>query len=326
MRGSPAHCYDPSPVRMFLFAIVLASPVHALAQADDAYQVRIREAVAEFDGHRFAEARALFRQAHEIAPNARTLRGIGLASFEMGDYVEAHRALEAALSDPRRPLTPRQREVAEGVLERARRFVGVYPLDITPRGALVSVDGGPAEPVADGPLILALGAHTVEARFGERTPARVAVVVRGGEEETLNLRLAPSAAAARPAAHLALPDAEPPALTVEETSTSPDLTFGIVALAAGGAIAGSALAAGTGWWLGREEEITRCAEAGAECYNMDELRRARDAAAGTTFALGVLGAAGIVLGAVLLATLEDDDPTSVACAPFGAGVACAGRF
>ena len=55
--------------------------------------VLIGDAVAEYDAGHFQEARALFRQAHEKSPTARTLRGIGMCSFELRDYVEAARAL-----------------------------------------------------------------------------------------------------------------------------------------------------------------------------------------------------------------------------------------
>jgi len=61
------------------------------------------DAVAEYEAGHYQEARALFRQAHEKSPTARTLRGIGMASFELRDYVEATRALTASLRDVRPP-------------------------------------------------------------------------------------------------------------------------------------------------------------------------------------------------------------------------------
>src|SRR5262249_43441282 len=64
-----------------------------------AVQGLIADAVAEYDAGHFEEARALFRRAQAEAPSARTLRGIGMASFELRDYVEADRALAAALGE-----------------------------------------------------------------------------------------------------------------------------------------------------------------------------------------------------------------------------------
>ena len=43
--------------------------------------VLIGDAVAEYDAGHFQEARALFRQAHERQPTARTLRGIGMLNY-----------------------------------------------------------------------------------------------------------------------------------------------------------------------------------------------------------------------------------------------------
>src|SRR5438270_7301880 len=87
------------------------------------YRAMLNEAVSEYDARRYEEARALFRRAHELSPNARTLRGIGMASFELREYVEALRALEGSLVEQRRPLTAPQRQQVEGLLERTRAFV-----------------------------------------------------------------------------------------------------------------------------------------------------------------------------------------------------------
>ena len=87
--------------------------------------VLIGDAVAEYDAGHFQEARALFRQAHESPPTARTLRGIGMCSFELRDYVEATRSLGASLRDTRRPLTERSRNGTRRLLlARAHTFVG----------------------------------------------------------------------------------------------------------------------------------------------------------------------------------------------------------
>lgn len=303
-------------MRAILAVLLSILPARALAQADEAYAALVREAVAEFDAHRFEEARALFRQAHARAPSARTLRGIGLASFEMGDYVEAHRALEASLADPRRPLTEGQRAVVAEVLARAHRFVGRYALELAPDDAVVRVDGAPALRGADGRLVLGLGAHEVSAEAPGHAPARERVVVGGGEEGALRLSLAPVAAAV-----LAPPPPAPPAAPV----VGRDATPALAALIAGGAVAGGALVVGLAWWLPRDEEVARCADAGSECFNLAELTEVRDAAAATTLALAVLGAGGLALGAGLFASTTVSEP-GVACAPAGPALVCAGRF
>src|SRR3954468_5859705 len=86
----------------FTVTATAVAPPRALAQ-DPAetpqYRSLLEEAVAEYDARRYEEARALFRRAHDLSPNARTMRGIGMASFELREYVEALRALEGALVD-----------------------------------------------------------------------------------------------------------------------------------------------------------------------------------------------------------------------------------
>jgi len=92
---------------------------------DDYVVANWRLAWASNDG-RWQEARALFQQAHEEYPNARTLRGIGMAAFEMRDYVGAYRALMQALASEERPLTRRQRRATQALLEETRAFIGRF--------------------------------------------------------------------------------------------------------------------------------------------------------------------------------------------------------
>src|SRR3954470_14714051 len=87
-----------------LTACWLVSPAPGHAQeatgAPAGYDDLIKRAVVEFDNSHWAEARALFGRAHELAPNARTFRGLGITAFELRRYVDATRELEASLNDP----------------------------------------------------------------------------------------------------------------------------------------------------------------------------------------------------------------------------------
>src|SRR5689334_12069641 len=94
--------------RALVLAVLLA-PTAGAAQdetdgAPEGYEALIEAALTEFGAGHWEEARALFRQAHASFPNARTLRGMGMASFELRDYPEALGELGAALTDDRRPL------------------------------------------------------------------------------------------------------------------------------------------------------------------------------------------------------------------------------
>lgn len=150
------------------------------AERDERYQSLIEDAIVEFEAGHFLEARALFRSAHATSPSARTLRGIGVSSFELHDYAAAYAALGEALSSTARPLTESQRIEATGLRERAASFLARYRLDHLPEGVSVVVDGVPTVPLADGSLVLALGSHAVVVRIGDEV-FEATVRVAGGE-------------------------------------------------------------------------------------------------------------------------------------------------
>ena len=80
------------------------------------YRDTVERAVLEFAAGHFEESRALFARAHALFPNARTLRGLGMAEFELRNYVIAIEHLEAALANQARPLDEDLRRI-EAVLE-----------------------------------------------------------------------------------------------------------------------------------------------------------------------------------------------------------------
>lgn len=130
------------------------------------YSALIESAVLEFEQEHYPEARALFERAHALQPNARTLRGIGKAAFEMRDYPAAWAALRASIASTARPLTPSMRTEAEELIGRCEAFVGRAVLRGEPEGALVTVDGGEAVRDETGALLLAPGPHRFEIRVG----------------------------------------------------------------------------------------------------------------------------------------------------------------
>src|SRR5581483_6001559 len=174
-----------------IVGLVAARPRVVAAQEAETPQYRglLSEAVAEYDARRYEEARALFRRAHDLSPNARTLRGIGMASFELREYVEALRALEGSLVDQRRPLTAPQRQQVEGLLERTRAFVGRFVPHLAPANAVLHVDGAPVTLESDGTLLLSFGRHAVTAEApGHALESRELNVI-GGEKQDLIFRL-----------------------------------------------------------------------------------------------------------------------------------------
>jgi hypothetical protein len=176
--------------------LLCCTVVHAQARVrtattsgtQDHYEDLVRDAVREFAGGNFVEARTLFEQAHALKPSARTFRGLGSSAYELKRYTQAVHELEAALAETRNPLTDAQRSEVEGTLAKARRYVGSVVLGAEPAQAAILVDG---QPVQAGKLMLDAGEHVFRASAsGYRSDERN-VVVLGAQEVTLTLQLEP---------------------------------------------------------------------------------------------------------------------------------------
>jgi hypothetical protein len=170
------------------------APAPAREEAEGGeYKELIEQALSEFRHKNWPEARVLFRRAHALAPSARTLRGMGIVSYEMRDYVQAVRDLSAALADTRQPLTEQQKGECQTLLSRSRTFVGVFEVRVTPPEAQLRLDGAPLARESDGSVVLAFGEHEVSAEAAGYEPGSARVRVQGGERGELELRLVPEA-------------------------------------------------------------------------------------------------------------------------------------
>lgn len=248
---------DGRAVRAVALAVGLAAALAVTsAAAQDAepaeYRALIESAVTEFAAHNFPEARALFRRAHAIHPNARTLRGLGMSSFELRDYADSVRMLRLALADERQPLTDEQRAQTEALLARADAYVGRFRLEGVPDDATVRVDGASVAREDDGTLLLSLGVHELEASVGDQVTHHGRVEVEGGENEALSLARVSTGVVNEPlvpvevhvevhdAAPMVLPPTPPPARDV--TGPVALLVVGGLVLVAGASVLGVGLA------------------------------------------------------------------------------------
>jgi len=307
-------------MRRLLTAIALVSvvmavsaPVHAQRGARE-YRRTIARALREFDGGRYEEARALFRQAHELAPSARTLRGIGMASFELRDYVEAESALSEALLSQTRPLDARQRAETAELLDQTLGFLGRFLFIVDPTAAALTVDDGVPPPRLDGMVLLPIGEHVVRAQLEGYVPEVRRLDVLGGERETIEIQLTPEGA---------------PSVVTEPDDRESLLWPSVVVLASAAApLAG--MLGGVGWLVDRDGELARCRDVTPDlrCLNEDTLASEQAASIGFTVAMGLTAAGLLGVGVVLLVVgLGGDEGAAAArCAPTIGGVACAGRF
>jgi tetratricopeptide (TPR) repeat protein len=149
----------------------------------------IEEALQAYEAGRYAEARSMFRRAHGLNPTARTLRGIGMCSFNLGDYVDAVFELEQAVVDGRKPLTEDQQAHTRELIVRANARVGRFRLRLTPPEAVLLVDGNQPVLLDGNELLVDAGNHEVEARAPGYLMAHSTLRVEGGDRTTLVFHL-----------------------------------------------------------------------------------------------------------------------------------------
>jgi hypothetical protein len=210
------------------------------------YDKFVAQALTAYDAGRFAEARNSFRRAHEIAPTARTLRTIGMCSFNLGDYVDALINLEASLVDTRRPLSADQRSHVSDLIARSQVHVGRFKIRLSPPDAVLWVDGRPPPEVTTDEILLEPGRHELFAQASGYQPSRSMLQVDGGDRTTLEIVLSPSAnatdvAAVQQTQPNAIPAEAPSPATTASAATptrngsNAQAVLGFLALGVGGA-------------------------------------------------------------------------------------------
>lgn len=327
------------PALAWLLAALAVLGPSVLARAQPSVEARYRdtiaEAVSEFEGGHFEEAFALFRQAHALIPNARTLRGMGMAAFEVRRYPDAVRDLSAALTERNRALTAEQRAEVQALLVRAQGFVGRFRISVTPSDAAVTLDGNPLQLEPDGSLMLQIGTYQLAASAPGRSPATRPIQVDGGEDETITLVVEePTHVVETAPDHV---EGTPDHLGDEHTTRRRrrarvehrSSTGGVVLVVTGGALVVGSLASAI-WWQDRNRELARCDAGG--CSNEDTLRFQRGLSVALTIGFGAGALVTGIAGAVVLTSGGDDEEpadaeaASIGCSPTLGGVTCAGRF
>jgi len=167
-----------------------ATPKTPAAPAEPAgYRKIVEDAKQEYDRGNYLEARALFAKAFALFPNARALRGQGMAEFELRNYGDSVASLEKALASTVRPLEGSLRTETEQLLGRARSFVARVNVAVEPTAAVVIVDGVPMPLSPQGNLVLEVGSHQLEFRAEGYAPEKRVMKVIGGEEDTIRIVL-----------------------------------------------------------------------------------------------------------------------------------------
>lgn len=323
-------------------SLTMTSAVRAQDVADPKkeaeYQELINYALEEYERGSWEESAALFHRAHELAPSARTLRGLGLATYEARRYAESVRHLRAALADKRRPLTDKQREEVQHTLDRAKLFVGHLLVDLTPRDAQLTINGRVVDAELDGGYMVDSGFVDLEATAPGYLPLSRRMRIGGGEQQRVVLRLA-SAAPAETVERTPTRLPEPAQVAVntpaERGRTTDGSSFGpwkwvagagaVVALAAGGTMLAMQKAQAPAY----ERECNQALTAAPDC---DERHTYLSTTlwTGSIVGLGLGGA--LTALTVTLFVLDSNNESSnqnhvnLACGGGPLGVACRGQF
>jgi hypothetical protein len=149
--------------------VTLAVPVHAESTSSPPGS---QAAESEYDGHidaalRFVESRdwekakAEFARAHAAVPSARALRGLGVVSYQMGDYPESYRLLTSAIVEPSRPLDEALCAATEALMVHIGEHVAFYFVRSNPEGTETTIDGRSAILDARGAMVVAPGKHVL---------------------------------------------------------------------------------------------------------------------------------------------------------------------
>ncbi len=315
----------PAVLCFLLVTASVAAPGVAVATEPDApvgYSELIEEAIAEFDNGQWAEARALFENANAMYPNARALRGIGFAAFELRDYAAAHRALTASLDSAVRPLSPSLRRSVADLLRRCEVFLVRYRLQLEPSETSVTVNGESAY-VVDGNLILALGEHELVFHAPGHRDERRVVTVRASSGAIETLAVALDSASGAASMTIAAPGSTLSGVSVDRDGVRGARVAGFALAGLGGGLLVAGLATALRYHDAQDELERQCPD--GYCAPGTDLNALQAQARQSGIATDVLvpvGAASAVAGTVLVLIEKRHHRAAHTSRPLAAGAGC----
>ena len=249
-------------IRVLCALLLCSSGLRAQAQEPaSGYDALVAAGVSAFEGGRFDEARDLLQRAHQLKPNARTLRGMALASFGAQHYAQASVDVERALEETQNAVDDQQREELERLQAEANARTARFRLTGQQPGGVILIDGAP--PLIDGGgfLLMDAGAHTVVLRLAGGEERSKQVEAEGGQWSDLDVSGGPRKGQANPWAVAPASTAplavEPPAPPEPAVLAKPEHRFELRDALVPAAFGGAAIAAGFAvWqWSVRESEV-----------------------------------------------------------------------
>ncbi len=172
----------------------LAAQEPDVETAEQRYDRSLSRALSAHASGDHLTAETAIREAHALAPNARTLRGLGVILYAQGRYLEAVEPLEAARTHQVKPLSPELLASVDELLERVWQRIGRLTLQIEPARSQLSVDGAPPVVHGEREILLSAGDHRVRITAHGREPYQLALRTQPGSHDSLHVVLAPELA------------------------------------------------------------------------------------------------------------------------------------
>ena len=208
---------------MLALVVVRVPVVHAQSDSKAAAREHFEKGVTAFNGGRFAEAGLEFESAYKLSPAAVVLYNIGQVDVALGRSVEAVDAFERYLTDGAATISAERRAEVRAEIEKQRAQIGTIVVQTDPSGVSIRVDGRliGTTPLP-GPVRIAAGKHTIEARLAEYNPLERDVDVTGSKQARIEIKLDPAFVNGLPPPPVAptIQEAQPP---VEPVAVSPPL-------------------------------------------------------------------------------------------------------
>ncbi len=289
-------------IARFLLFVLLALVWATAARADDAESL-LKEGVELRRVGKELEALEKFKQAHALSPSPRALGQIGLASKSLRLYVDAERALLAALAAKDDPWVRQNREPLELARDVVAKQLATVVVRSNVADAELSVNG--AKLPLSQPVRVLAGLARIELHAANHRPAQAEHNLPAGQTTELTIDLEREAEAPKPPPPAAT---TPPPIEVPPPPDRKPSPAGRIATytAAGIGIVGLGVGTffGVQTFTAKRERDALCPD--VSCNSEDGLRFDSDArSAATISTVGfVVGLAALATAGVLFLTLR----------------------
>jgi hypothetical protein len=176
--------------------IVLALPrlAHAQTTADvDGAHEHFARGIALYNEHHLDAALAELTRAYELAPAPAVLYNLGRVRAELGQPVEAARALEQYLAEGGDTIPHARRVEVEALLTEQRARIARVRVVANVEGSIVGLDGvDVARTPLSAPLEVGTGHHTLNVRAPGYESVTLALDVAGGDDREVGVTLRPA--------------------------------------------------------------------------------------------------------------------------------------